>query len=104
MAQHPGKDRAWRSKAMEKQFVELKPETDEATGKDCVVLGLQATCIESGKNREVRDEIRRLALDTNGEPLDVVFEFIESDAVMAKVFNASEGLVRTFEDAGWSWG
>ncbi len=87
---------------MEKQFVELKPETDEATGKDRLVLGLQATCIESGKNREVRDEIRKLALGKNGA-LDVLFEFIESDAVTAKVFGASEDLVRVFEDAGWSW-
>ncbi|MDD5188722.1 MAG: hypothetical protein PHF57_11005, partial [Methanoregula sp.] len=101
MAQHPGMDRAW-SETMEKQFIELKPETDEA-GKDRVVLGLQAICIESGKNREVRDEIRKLALDTNGEPLTVLFEHIEPDAIAAKVFGATEDLVRTFEDAGWSW-
>jgi len=52
-----------------------------------------------GENRKIRDEISSLAA-----PGQVVFRFIEGDAIRCQLTGVSIDTVRTFEDAGWSWG
>jgi len=59
--------------------------------------------------RKIRDEILTLACGAK-----VVFQFIEADTIRAQIIKnpqapegtcqATEEMVRRFEDAGWKWG
>jgi len=62
-------------------------------------LDLVVVQVMPGENRKIRDEISSLAA-----PGQVVFRFIEGDAIRCQLTGVSIDTVRTFEDAGWSWG
>ena len=72
-------------------------------------LDLLALQVPAEENRKIRDEILTLACGAR-----VNFQFIEADTIRAQIVKnpqspegtcqATEEMVRGFEDAGWKWG